>query len=177
METINNESNLQTIYSTEAAKTYGFPKAEIILVSCLLTVGVTSLKSEDHQNEGISFSNKINNNIQEIAKIDHGAQTLYNLGETIENRNEVSDMSKVTQKDLNDTERYFDDKINGVRNEISSLKSDINDIKVAMTKISDDVNNLPDKIKANKWETILKSFIAPVMTAALVGLISYLLKN
>lgn len=94
----------------------------------------------------------------------------------IPKKEEESQMSDVTQKDLNRTERYFHEQLDKhsskLEEKLDSVSSEISEIKNSLTTINNEISNLPDKLKASKWDYFIKSIGVPLLVGIITAVIT-----
>ncbi|GAW64389.1 hypothetical protein FC65_GL001148 [Ligilactobacillus acidipiscis DSM 15836] len=125
-----------------------------------------------------NFKNSLNKQEQELKNMQKRNYGFYNILEGNQ-ESEVLTMSEVTQKDLNETERYFDNKLNELGSNIEEKidnssqysNKEISDIKTKIATIQQDIANLPDNLKASKWDYFIKNIATPIVVAVITALI------
>lgn len=100
------------------------------------------------------------------------------------NIKEVTSMSEKFHAELKDSERYLLSEIKSsteqakndlstqiglLSNKVDTISNDINDLKLSISKLNSNVDNLPDKLKASKFDFIFKSLLIPVVVAVITG--------
>lgn len=100
------------------------------------------------------------------------------------NNKEVTSMSEKFHAELKDSERYLlreikssteqakndlSTQIGLLSNRVDTISNDINDLKLSISSLNSKVDNLPDKLKASKFDFIFKSLLIPVVVAVITG--------
>ncbi|MFT8825416.1 MAG: hypothetical protein ABF536_06145 [Liquorilactobacillus mali] len=195
METIISETNLKVIkeITNEELKKDSIddnsrflPKGKAVVTLCILTFGATLLQFNSNKKESAVYLNGKNSIQTEVMNIETIDNSGYNIDSEVskafKNDDGVAKMSKVTREELNEKEKYFDEKIVGLKNDIEDTKNDIKEIRTNVSKIATNVinlknemDNLPDKLKAQKWDFLLEKVITVILTGVVVGIVLHFL--
>lgn len=149
-------------------------KAELVIMLSFFSFNMAGNVSTNQSNIA-NFKNNLNKQEENVKNVQYSNYTLYNMSKRAA-EGEVSIMSEVTQKDLNETERYFDGKIEKVIDKIDKVNSGLNDIEIKITGMQNDISNLPTKLKASKWDYFLKNIAVPIGVAVVTALVINYLK-
>ncbi len=192
METIISETNLKVIkeITNEELEKDNIddnrrflPKEKAIVTLCIFAFGVTSLQFNDNKKESTVYLNGKNSIRTEVMNIETIDNSGYNIdsevSESFKNDDGVAKMNEVTHKDLNELERFLnekldskfeeidrkmDSKLDSVETNVNNIKDSISEMSNSITEIRKDVQNIPDKIIAERYKFWTALIIAPIIT-------------
>lgn len=167
---ITNDENIKSIYKFKNKRS-GFPKAEIIIAFEFAILGVSSstIKVNQSPKQFVNISKKNEISAKQALSIGKDDSGLFNANQLTIITNEVGKMSEVTQKDLNESEKYFDKKLDKLDGKVSDLLIDVEGMKK-------DIKNMPNQIKAEKYDNFKGKYEAPIITGVVVGVILIVVK-